>query len=109
MSRRDAAELGLDRTGERTTHVAEQLRLQQGLGNSRAIEDRKRFCRTRTERMESPGYEFLACSRRTGDEHGDGREATSRTMWYTRCIASLVPIIPGSGFARAALTISRDS
>ena len=58
--------------GERATHVAEQLGLEQRLDDRRAVDGDKRPAGTRSEPMQRPGDQFLAAPRLARDEHGGG-------------------------------------
>jgi hypothetical protein len=61
----------LDRAGERALHVAEELALQQGLGDGGAVHRDERPGRSLRVRVDGAGDQLLAGSALAGDEHGD--------------------------------------
>ena len=67
------------RPGERAAHVTEQLGLEQGLGDRRAVDADEGFARARAGAMNGARDHFLAGAALTGDEHrrvvlGDPRD-----------------------------------
>ena len=91
--RAEQADLVADGAGERTLHVAEQLALEQALGQRAAVDREERPVGARREIVDVPRDDFLAGSRLALDQHGAHRSARrSPTRRSTSSHDLLVPI-----------------
>ena len=70
MRHLELAELARRRAGERALLVAEQLGLEQGLGNRGAVDGDKRSVGARTERVQRAREQLLAGAALAFDQHG---------------------------------------
>ena len=59
-----------DGPGERAPFMAEELRLDKGLGEQRTADRDKRTMLAPTRLMNQRGHDFLPCAALSGDEHG---------------------------------------
>ncbi len=71
MGQLEAAELALSSTGEGALLVAEELGLEQGLGQGGAVDGDKRPLRARAPHVQRPGEELLAGAALAFEQHGD--------------------------------------
>ena len=69
MRHLEAARAILDRAGERSALVAEELRLDERLGQDRAADRHERPAPARAVVMDQAGDDFLACAGLADDEH----------------------------------------
>src|SRR5215813_11436976 len=70
MGERELASPGGHRAGEGTSHVAEQFRLQERVGNGGTVNLDKGHVALRTAAVHGTSDKLLARARFTGDEHG---------------------------------------
>src|ERR1019366_4129287 len=68
----EASSAALDRTGECALFVAEDLALDQGFGNGRAVDGHKGFRFARAESVNGACQKFLAGPALSGDQNGGG-------------------------------------
>ena len=108
IGRGEQAGVIVGRAGERALDVAEQLALEQLLGQRRAVERDERLLRARARAVDRARDRALAGAGLAGDQHGHARRATRSTIPSTRCIAALCATRPWSAKrARAGGACSR--
>ena len=101
-----------DRAGERALLVAEQLRLEQRVGNRRAVERHERLRRARAELVDGLRDQFLAGARLAADQHRGAASArparpAGRSSASRGCAPIILPNVPALLRAGAAARASR--
>ena len=83
-----------DRAGERAALVAEQLALEQRLGERRAVQLHERALGARAALVDGGRDQLLAGARLAGDQHAGARDgATWATVLNTCCIGAELPMM----------------